>query len=267
MKRTTQLAATAALVALAAWAVLMIQNEPVTHRNGADSPAATNERPEHQERRFSSAVDLEESDVSAETSRQFERAAGSGFEEPTSISSSPERFAEVSEATREWIEANYVLPRSLDRTLPCHPLSVATGRVICWEQFDYHPMLQYTVEELELIADTSAEASAVLSLLLLDTDKDASLVHAFHATELTGKMGPLHTYIVSVDYDQESVDDLLELYALARHIEFSGWDRPLAYSFAHFLRVKGLSTDEIHASIEDPLDLRDRARRAEGGAE
>ena len=184
---------------------------------------------------------------------------------PLVISDYPGMFGQIEEITPEWIEANYVLPRAVSESPHCETITLDPGHSVCWEEFGRHPYLQYSVDALKPIANNDAEAAAALAVLLLHNDKKASLHYAMLAAELSGKLGPVATYLGTVEFDQNSIDELLDLYALARHIEFQGWDRPVAYSFEHFLKVKGLSKTEILSAAEfrmiEVTDLRD----VEGG--
>ena len=169
---------------------------------------------------------------------------------PLVISDYPGLFGQIDEITPEWIEANFVLPRAQSPSPHCETIALDSGHSVCWEEFGRHPYLQYSVESLKPIATDDAEAAAALAVLLLHIDKKASMRYALLASELSGKLGPVATYLGSVNFDQDSIDELLDLYALARHIEFEGWDRPVAYSFEHILKVKGLSKTEILSAAE-----------------
>ena len=168
------------------------------------------------------------------------------------VSEYPGRFEDVPPVTDEWIEANFVLPYVQESDYSgCKRLELPGGKVICWEQYAFHPYLQYGIDSLTAIAETDAEAAAALSVMLVNVDNEASFKYAFHASELSGKMGPLRNFITQVEYDETSVDALLDLYAVARYVEFRGWDRPLAYNYEHFLVLEGLTKDDIVAAAND----------------
>ncbi len=181
------------------------------------------------------------------------------------VSDHPEMFKHIPPVTEEWIEANFVLPYVHEQAPSCTNLELPTGAVICWEEYEFHPYLQYEVASLEQIADTDAAAASALSVMFVNIDNDKAFEHAFHASELSGEMGPLYRFIAVVRYDSSSVDDLLEMYALARYMEFRGWDRPQAYNYELALKRLGLTKSEIVAAAnERPIDSLNLAKPVGG---
>lgn len=258
MKGRTGIAiASLAVVAIAA--LWLIGNGPPTVSTIVPSESGTKVRPTEPE--------ATEGGEPAEVEREPESDAEPSYwkvPEGVLVSDHPDMFKHLPPITEEWIEANFVLPYVHEETR-CERLDLETGAVVCWEEYEFHPYLQYGVDSLEQLAPTDAVAAAALSVMLLNIDNEKSFEYAFLASELSGEMGPLWRFLSAVRYDSSSVDDLLEMYALARYMEFRGWDRPTAYNYELALKRQGLTKSEIVAAAnERPVDSLDLAKPVGG---
>ena len=146
-------------------------------------------------------------------------------------------YAEMGDRDPRFQERFFVLRRS---TTPgaenCFKISLDNQTHTCWDDYAYDPYFAYDEATLRQLADGDAVAAAVLAIKLEPTDADESLYFRLRSAQLSGKPGPLVTYLrthssqLDVDtHELVNVEDALELYAIALVVDAMGYPyRPVA---------------------------------------
>lgn len=160
----------------------------------------------------------------------------------------------IGEVDQEYLNKHFVLPQDLesDRGIAgCVVVEVAVGDDLCWDEYGYHPYLQYDYATLTSLAPTDPVASAALAMMLRHEKPEASLYYAMQASNQTNKSGPLVRYVTDSGVRTGDVEKLLDLYAIALYAQEAGWDRPISEQFVNWLINAGLSEAEINERMNN----------------
>ncbi len=161
-----------------------------------------------------------------------------------------------------WLDPDYqriaeerfnVIPKISDESgQACVPLDF-DGRIICWNEYGYHPYLTYDVDELRQMAATDAAAAEALVFRLPHDNRQERMHYALEASRLSGKSGPIMRFAYSFTPDASSpqyLDEMLDRYAIALAGESLGYPYRLSRELEIMIRREfNLSSDEFREAL------------------
>ncbi|MEL7185470.1 MAG: hypothetical protein AAFN50_03405 [Pseudomonadota bacterium] len=150
---------------------------------------------------------------------------------PESVEANPDQQADE----RAVRDAIYLLKayRSPDDSTPCAPLTLHHGKSICWDTYGFHPYLQYSPENLKPLAKDDAMAAAALAIILFEEQPEEAFRYADHASMLSGKPGPLLSWLSLNNSQMDDRQHALRMVAIA---EVIADDYDLPFDLAHNYR-------------------------------
>lgn len=159
----------------------------------------------------------------------------------------------ASSSDQAWSQA-YVIPLTRsDEYEECDVLSV-DGRDVCWNQLGYSPYLALGLDGLRQMAVNDPVAADAL-VLRLPVFSDERRAYAIHASQLSGKPGPIYRYVMMTPLDSDDLEQQLEMYALLLYADTFGPPEPKAEMLEHSLRAGlALSSEELKLEAAGVLD-------------
>lgn len=161
-----------------------------------------------------------------------------------------------------WLDPNYqtiaeerfnVIPNiSAEGREACVQLMI-DGRILCWNEYGYHPYLTYEVDQLREMASTDAAAAEALVILLPISNRQERMQYALEASRLSGKSGPIMRFAYSFSPDRTSpryFDEMLDRYAIAVAGESLGYPYRLSRELEIAIRREfDLSDEEFRDAL------------------
>ncbi len=172
-------------------------------------------------------------------------------------------YAEMGDRDLRFQERFFVLHRSnTPGAEKCFEIATDNRIHACWNDYEYNPYFAYDEATLRQLADGDAVAAAVLAIKLEPTDADESLYFRLRSAQLSGKPGPLlsylHTHYALFDNQTNelvNVEDALEFYAIALVIDAMGYPyRPVAAQQA-LLERYGVPAELQEQAVSNALQM------------
>lgn len=172
-------------------------------------------------------------------------------------------YAEMGDRDARFQERFFVLRRSATASAEnCFRIATDNRIHACWNDYEYNPYFAYDEATLRQLADGDAVAAAVLAIKLEPTDADESLYFRLRSAQLSGKPGPLlsylHTHYALFDNQTNelvNVEDALEFYAIALVIDAMGYPyRPVAAQQA-LLERYGVPAELQEQAVSNALQM------------
>ena len=172
-------------------------------------------------------------------------------------------FVKMGDRDPRFQERFFVLRRSATASDEnCFRIALDDQTLTCWNYYAYDPYFAYDEATLRQLADGDAVAAAVLAIKLEPTDADESLYFQLRSAQLSGKPGPLLSYLHTryALFDNQTnelvnVEDALEFYAIALVIDAMGYPyRPVAAQQA-LLERYGVPAELQETAVSNALQL------------
>ncbi len=224
---------------------------------GTNPPQGTTPLSERASSSLQSPSDSEElASTSAADSRGYSTSTAASETRPKI------RLQATNKGQINWADHHVIPTTRHENDTSCDVLEI-DGERVCWNQLDYNPYLAYSIEQLRQMASEDAMAADAL-VQRLPRRSDERMAYAIHATNLSGKPGPIYRYVMMTPIAGDDYQRQLEMYSLLRYADSMASPEPKAVWFEKLLLSK-LELDQKGLQLEANMALEklfDRAAAA-----